>query len=115
MSSTTHLNIIWQRSHIYHFADVFDITRQCQHSGFEPGVLGLAVSAFTNSASNPDRLITVACFIIQGAENHKNYIASQGPLPHTILEFWQMLWQYNISVIVMVCREIELGKKKCER
>uniref|UniRef100_A0A3Q2Z3B1 protein-tyrosine-phosphatase n=1 Tax=Hippocampus comes TaxID=109280 RepID=A0A3Q2Z3B1_HIPCM len=26
-----------------------------------------------------------------------------------------MLWEYDIKVIVMACREFEMGKKKCER
>uniref|UniRef100_A0A3B5QBD0 protein-tyrosine-phosphatase n=1 Tax=Xiphophorus maculatus TaxID=8083 RepID=A0A3B5QBD0_XIPMA len=25
-----------------------------------------------------------------------------------------MIWEYNINVIVMSCREFEMGKKKCE-
>ncbi|XP_077972218.1 uncharacterized protein LOC120339340 isoform X2 [Styela clava] len=66
----------------------------------------------TNDDVNSDY---INASFIKGADGHQNYIASQGPLPHTILDFWQMLWQYNIKVIVMVCREIELGKKKCER
>ncbi|XP_036803487.1 tyrosine-protein phosphatase non-receptor type 18 isoform X3 [Oncorhynchus mykiss] len=26
-----------------------------------------------------------------------------------------MIWQYDVKVIIMACREIEMGKKKCER
>ncbi|XP_077777105.1 tyrosine-protein phosphatase non-receptor type 18 isoform X3 [Podarcis muralis] len=52
---------------------------------------------------------------IQGVDNKQCYIATQGPLPHTVLDFWRMIWQYKVKVIVMACREVELGKKKCER
>nr|CAB3265278.1 tyrosine-protein phosphatase non-receptor type 12-like [Phallusia mammillata] len=52
---------------------------------------------------------------IKGAGQSGKYIASQGPLPHTVNDFWRMLWQYNVKIIIMVCREIELGKRKCER
>ncbi|XP_062871383.1 tyrosine-protein phosphatase non-receptor type 22 [Trichomycterus rosablanca] len=52
---------------------------------------------------------------IQGALGPKAYIATQGPLPHTVLDFWRMLWEYNVEVIIMACREFEMGKKKCER
>nr|XP_018668381.1 tyrosine-protein phosphatase non-receptor type 12-like isoform X2 [Ciona intestinalis] len=52
---------------------------------------------------------------IKGTDGKNSYIASQGPLPHTVTDFWRMLWEYRISTIVMVCREIELGKQKCER
>ncbi|XP_053329480.1 tyrosine-protein phosphatase non-receptor type 18 [Spea bombifrons] len=52
---------------------------------------------------------------IQGLDSKPRYIATQGPLNHTVLDFWRMIWQYNVKVIVMACREMEHGKKKCER
>nr|XP_056720744.1 tyrosine-protein phosphatase non-receptor type 18 [Euleptes europaea] len=52
---------------------------------------------------------------IQGVDNKRCYIATQGPLQHTVLDFWRMVWQYRVKVIVMACREVEMGKKKCER
>ncbi|KAM4697057.1 tyrosine-protein phosphatase non-receptor type 18 [Rhinophrynus dorsalis] len=52
---------------------------------------------------------------IQGIDSHPRYIATQGPLSHTVQDFWRMIWQYQVKVIVMACREVELGKKKCER
>ncbi|XP_068188602.1 tyrosine-protein phosphatase non-receptor type 22 isoform X2 [Antennarius striatus] len=52
---------------------------------------------------------------IQGVSGSRAYIATQGPLPHTILDFFRMIWEYEIKVVVMACREFEMGKKKCER
>ncbi|XP_043390303.1 tyrosine-protein phosphatase non-receptor type 18 isoform X2 [Chelonia mydas] len=52
---------------------------------------------------------------IQWANNKRCYIATQGPLPHTVLDFWRMIWEYGVKVIAMACREVEMGKKKCER
>ncbi|XP_023847640.2 tyrosine-protein phosphatase non-receptor type 18-like [Salvelinus sp. IW2-2015] len=52
---------------------------------------------------------------IKGATKTKKYIATQGPLRHTLVDFWRMIWQYDVKVIIMACREIEMGKKKCER
>ncbi|KAM5146472.1 tyrosine-protein phosphatase non-receptor type 18 isoform 2-T2 [Mantella aurantiaca] len=52
---------------------------------------------------------------IQGVDNQPRYIATQGPLSHTLGDFWRMIWQYQVKVIVMACREVEQGKKKCER
>ncbi|XP_022050898.1 tyrosine-protein phosphatase non-receptor type 22 isoform X1 [Acanthochromis polyacanthus] len=51
---------------------------------------------------------------IKGVSGSRAYIATQGPLPHTVVDFLRMLWEYNIQVVVMACREFEMGKKKCE-
>ncbi|PWA31901.1 hypothetical protein CCH79_00006430 [Gambusia affinis] len=51
---------------------------------------------------------------IKGISGTRAYIATQGPLPHTLVDFLRMIWEYNINVIVMSCREFEMGKKKCE-
>nr|AAH55377.1 Protein tyrosine phosphatase, non-receptor type 22 (lymphoid) [Mus musculus] len=51
---------------------------------------------------------------IQGVYGPKAYIATQGPLSTTLLDFWRMIWEYRILVIVMACMEFEMGKKKCE-
>ncbi|XP_060737342.1 tyrosine-protein phosphatase non-receptor type 18 isoform X1 [Tachysurus vachellii] len=51
---------------------------------------------------------------IKGATGSRTYIATQGPLNNTVVDFWRMVWQYDIRVIIMACREFELGKKKCE-
>ncbi|XP_072886650.1 tyrosine-protein phosphatase non-receptor type 22-like isoform X1 [Hemitrygon akajei] len=52
---------------------------------------------------------------IKGVYGPQAYIATQGPLPHTVIDFWRMLWEYNVVVVVMACREFEMGRKKCER
>lgn len=44
-----------------------------------------------------------------------HYIATQGPLPATTADFWQMVWEQNVDVIAMLTREIEEGKVKCDR
>ena len=38
------------------------------------------------------------------------YIASQGPQPNTVDDFWRMLWQYEIRVVIMACNEFEGAK-----
>ncbi|KAK7810439.1 hypothetical protein U0070_002835 [Myodes glareolus] len=52
---------------------------------------------------------------IKGVYGPRAYIATQGPLPTTVLDFWRMIWEYRVLVIVMACMEFEMGKKKCER
>uniref|UniRef100_A0A8D8PTC7 protein-tyrosine-phosphatase n=1 Tax=Cacopsylla melanoneura TaxID=428564 RepID=A0A8D8PTC7_9HEMI len=51
---------------------------------------------------------------IKGASGSMAYIASQGPLPHTVNDFWRMIVQCQVKVIVMACNEKESGKHKCE-
>ncbi|XP_033989414.1 tyrosine-protein phosphatase non-receptor type 12 isoform X2 [Trematomus bernacchii] len=52
---------------------------------------------------------------IKGMDGPEAYIATQGPLQNTVIDFWRMNWEYNVAVIVMACREFEMGRKKCER
>lgn len=43
------------------------------------------------------------------------YIATQGPLPHTIADFWQMVWEQGSVVIVMLSKMSENGEAMCHR
>uniref|UniRef100_A0A7E4UVT8 Protein-tyrosine phosphatase n=1 Tax=Panagrellus redivivus TaxID=6233 RepID=A0A7E4UVT8_PANRE len=45
----------------------------------------------------------------------KQIICTQAPLPNTIADFWRMVWQEKVYVILMLCQVIENGKKKCEQ
>nr|XP_010592377.1 tyrosine-protein phosphatase non-receptor type 13 isoform X8 [Loxodonta africana] len=43
------------------------------------------------------------------------YIACQGPLPTTVGDFWQMIWEQKSTVIAMMTQEVEGEKIKCQR
>ena len=47
--------------------------------------------------------------------NKLSYIAAQGPNTTTVNDFWRMLWYHAIEVVIMACREVELGKSKCKK
>lgn len=68
----------------------------------------------TLKTSNEDTDYINANFI-KGVDGPEAYIATQGPLPNTVLDFWRMIWEYKVAVIMMACREFEMGRKKCER
>jgi len=45
--------------------------------------------------------------------NEHSFIATQGPLDNTISDFWEMIIDYNVSVIIMLCNLKERNKIKC--
>ncbi|XP_027507058.1 receptor-type tyrosine-protein phosphatase eta isoform X5 [Corapipo altera] len=52
---------------------------------------------------------------IPGYNSKKAFIAAQGPLPNTIDDFWQMIWEKNIYSIVMLTKCMEQARTKCEQ
>ncbi|KAJ3321679.1 Tyrosine-protein phosphatase non-receptor type 13 [Boothiomyces sp. JEL0866] len=48
-------------------------------------------------------------------DGKKTYIAAQGPVPQSFGDFWQMVWEQNTAVIVMLTKEEEQGRIKCHR
>ena len=46
----------------------------------------------------------------QGYSGEKEYVATQGPLEQTVVEFWKMVWEQNTATIVMLTNLVELGK-----
>ncbi|OXB69970.1 UNVERIFIED_CONTAM: hypothetical protein H355_005902, partial [Colinus virginianus] len=49
-----------------------------------------------------------------GEEEHF-YIITQGPLPSTMADFWQMVWESESDLIAMMTKEVELGNVKSHR
>ncbi|XP_062462851.1 FERM and PDZ domain-containing protein 2 isoform X4 [Pezoporus occidentalis] len=48
-------------------------------------------------------------------EDEHFYITTQGPLPSTVADFWQMVWESESDVIAMMTKEVELGQIRCHR
>ncbi|KAG1652515.1 Receptor-type tyrosine-protein phosphatase beta [Nymphon striatum] len=51
----------------------------------------------------------------KGFHSQREYIATQGPLPQTVDDFWRLVWEQEVFVIVMVTQCVERGKTKCEQ
>ncbi|GAB5577788.1 receptor-type tyrosine-protein phosphatase eta [Prionailurus iriomotensis] len=49
-----------------------------------------------------------------GYHSKKEFIATQGPLPNTLKDFWRMVWEKNVYAIVMLTKCVEQGRTKCE-
>ncbi|XP_051060327.1 tyrosine-protein phosphatase non-receptor type 18 isoform X3 [Phodopus roborovskii] len=49
---------------------------------------------------------------IRGTDGSQAYIATQGPLPQTLLDFWRLVWEFGVKVILMACQETENGRTK---
>ncbi|XP_060067771.1 receptor-type tyrosine-protein phosphatase eta-like isoform X2 [Ylistrum balloti] len=52
---------------------------------------------------------------IPGYKFEREYIACQGPLPNTTVDFWQMVWEQDVPIIVMLTRCNEGDVIKCEQ
>ncbi|XP_052634163.1 LOW QUALITY PROTEIN: receptor-type tyrosine-protein phosphatase kappa-like [Harpia harpyja] len=52
---------------------------------------------------------------VDSYQSPRFFIAAQGPLPGTVVDFWQMVWQEKTSIIVMLTGLVEQNKTKCEQ
>ncbi|KAJ8314690.1 hypothetical protein KUTeg_006840 [Tegillarca granosa] len=50
---------------------------------------------------------------IPGYNSEREYIAAQGPLPGTSADFWRMMWEQNVGIIVMLTKCQESHTEKC--
>ncbi|XP_028970101.2 receptor-type tyrosine-protein phosphatase alpha isoform X2 [Esox lucius] len=50
---------------------------------------------------------------VDGYRQKDSYIASQGPLQHTIEDFWRMIWEWRSCSVVMLTELEERGQEKC--
>uniref|UniRef100_A0A8C4WS68 protein-tyrosine-phosphatase n=1 Tax=Eptatretus burgeri TaxID=7764 RepID=A0A8C4WS68_EPTBU len=52
---------------------------------------------------------------IPGVHSAREYIATQGPLPGTVCDFWRMVWEQRAPAIVCLTQCVEKGRTKCDR
>ncbi|XP_066505395.1 protein tyrosine phosphatase receptor type Db [Hoplias malabaricus] len=52
---------------------------------------------------------------IDGYRRQGAYIATQGPMPETISDFWRMVWEQHTANIIMITKLEEKSRNKCDQ
>ncbi|KAJ3905212.1 hypothetical protein F5879DRAFT_800115 [Lentinula edodes] len=68
-------------------------------------------SASTPTSEDHDDYVNAS--YVQPLCTTRRYIATQGPLEATFVDFWTLVYQQNVHVIIMLTREIEGSMVKC--
>ncbi|CAD5227720.1 unnamed protein product [Bursaphelenchus okinawaensis] len=51
--------------------------------------------------------------MVQHSTLSNRFICSQGPLDHTVTDFWEMIWEQKIKLVIMLCQVMEEKRNKC--
>ncbi|GBL94852.1 Receptor-type tyrosine-protein phosphatase eta [Araneus ventricosus] len=71
------------------------------------------VKIYPDGTSNRSNFINAN--YIPGESHIIEYIATQGPLPNTVNDFWTVVWQQSVPIVVMLTQCVERAVKNCEK
>lgn len=52
---------------------------------------------------------------VMGYKERKKFICTQGPMETTVNDFWRMIWEQHLEIIIMLTNLEEYNKTKCAR
>lgn len=47
---------------------------------------------------------------LSAADAEREFVATQGPLPNTLVDFWRLVWLVRAPALVMITRLVEKNK-----
>ena len=50
---------------------------------------------------------------VMGYKDRKRWLCAQGPLEHTVADFWRMIYEQGVSIVVMLTNLEEYNRVKC--
>ncbi|KAI6134213.1 hypothetical protein EDD17DRAFT_1455095, partial [Pisolithus thermaeus] len=104
-------------THIWPFEHARVRLHDGRHQGSHPGKgnkgksANLVSGGIRGESSPQDDYVNAS--YVQPLGTRKKYIATQGPLPATYVDFWTLVWEQNVHVILMLTREVENAMVKC--
>ncbi|XP_034393871.1 receptor-type tyrosine-protein phosphatase V-like isoform X6 [Cyclopterus lumpus] len=52
---------------------------------------------------------------VPGGESERDFICTQGPLHNTVADFWRMVWEQNVRIVVMVTALRQKDQVMCDK
>lgn len=75
----------------------------------------LKVSSKSSGTSSASDFINASLITVRLPKNNveHRYIATQGPMQNTVVDFWRMIFEQHVQTIIMVTELIEMELPKC--